>query len=61
MYGLPELHRAELAGLRDASARIVGSPGCYATAAILALAPRQFLEGGQRFVISDGDILGPAA
>ena len=39
VYGLPELHRAELAGLRDASVRIVGAPGCYATASILALAP----------------------
>jgi N-acetyl-gamma-glutamyl-phosphate reductase len=34
VYGLPELHRAELAG-----AAIVASPGCNATAATLALAP----------------------
>jgi len=34
VYGLPELHRAELAG-----ATIVASPGCNATAATLALAP----------------------
>jgi N-acetyl-gamma-glutamyl-phosphate reductase len=33
-YGLPELHRARLAG-----AAAVASPGCYATAAVLALAP----------------------
>lgn len=33
-YGLPELFRAELAG-----ARLVASPGCYPTAALLALAP----------------------
>ena len=33
-YGLPELHRAEIAG-----AAAVANPGCYATAAILALAP----------------------
>jgi N-acetyl-gamma-glutamyl-phosphate reductase len=39
VYGLPELHRAELAALRDAEVRIVASPGCYATASILALAP----------------------
>ena len=39
VYGLPELHRAEIAALRDQPVRIVGSPGCYATAAILALAP----------------------
>ncbi|HYK95802.1 MAG TPA: N-acetyl-gamma-glutamyl-phosphate reductase [Candidatus Dormibacteraeota bacterium] len=39
VYGLPELHRAELAALRDKAVRIVASPGCYATAAILSLAP----------------------
>lgn len=39
VYGLPELHRAELEALRDASVQIVGAPGCYATTSILALAP----------------------
>ena len=39
VYGLPELHRAELTGLAGRPVRIVGSPGCYATASILALAP----------------------
>lgn len=34
VYGLPELRRAELAG-----ARLVAGPGCYPTAALLALAP----------------------
>jgi len=34
VYGLPELHRAEIA-----SARLVANPGCYPTGAILALAP----------------------
>lgn len=34
VYGLPELHRAEIR-----SARLVASPGCYPTAAILQLAP----------------------
>jgi N-acetyl-gamma-glutamyl-phosphate reductase len=34
VYGLPELHRAELPG-----ARLVATPGCYVTAAALALAP----------------------
>jgi N-acetyl-gamma-glutamyl-phosphate reductase len=34
VYGLPELFRAELAG-----ARLVAAPGCYPTAAALALAP----------------------
>jgi len=34
VYGLPELHRAEIA-----SANLVANPGCYPTGAILALAP----------------------
>ena len=34
VYGLPERHRAELKG-----ARLVATPGCYVTAATLALAP----------------------
>jgi len=34
VYGLPELHRAEIA-----SARLVANPGCYATSVILALKP----------------------
>ncbi|MCX8196573.1 MAG: N-acetyl-gamma-glutamyl-phosphate reductase [Acidilobaceae archaeon] len=34
VYGLPELHREELRG-----ARLIASPGCNATASILALAP----------------------
>jgi N-acetyl-gamma-glutamyl-phosphate reductase len=33
-YGLPELHRTEIA-----SAQLVANPGCYPTGAILALAP----------------------
>jgi N-acetyl-gamma-glutamyl-phosphate reductase len=39
VYGLPELHRAELTALADAPVAIVGSPGCYPTATLLALAP----------------------
>jgi N-acetyl-gamma-glutamyl-phosphate reductase len=39
VYGLPELHRHELVALVDAPVAIVGSPGCYPTATILALAP----------------------
>jgi N-acetyl-gamma-glutamyl-phosphate reductase len=39
VYGLPELHRAGLAALRDAATAIVGAPGCYPTATLLALAP----------------------
>jgi N-acetyl-gamma-glutamyl-phosphate reductase len=34
VYGIPELHRKELSG-----ARLIASPGCLATTAILALAP----------------------
>ncbi len=34
IYGLPELHRDEIA-----SASLVANPGCYSTGAILALAP----------------------
>jgi N-acetyl-gamma-glutamyl-phosphate reductase len=34
VYGLPELHRKEIVG-----AQIIGNPGCYPTASILALAP----------------------
>ena len=39
VYGLPELHRAELAALGTTTGAIVGAPGCYPTAALLALAP----------------------
>jgi N-acetyl-gamma-glutamyl-phosphate reductase len=39
VYGLPELHRAELEALGDAPIAIVGAPGCYPTATLLALAP----------------------
>ena len=39
VYGCPELHRTELAALVDAPIAIVGSPGCYPTATLLALAP----------------------
>jgi N-acetyl-gamma-glutamyl-phosphate reductase len=34
VYGMPELHRAEIAG-----ADLVANPGCYATSVILALKP----------------------
>jgi len=39
VYGLPELHREALASLVDAPIAIVGAPGCYPTATVLALAP----------------------
>lgn len=39
VYGLPELHRAEIKGTN-----LVANPGCYTTASILAVAP--LLRGG---------------
>lgn len=39
VYGLPELHRDELVALHGRRPAIVGSPGCYPTATLLALAP----------------------
>ncbi len=39
VYGLPELHRDALAALRESGYAIVGAPGCYPTATLLALAP----------------------
>jgi N-acetyl-gamma-glutamyl-phosphate reductase len=39
VYGLPELHRSELAEAGSRPGAIVGAPGCYATTTILALAP----------------------
>ena len=39
VYGLVELHRERLAALRTSDVAIVGNPGCYPTATILALAP----------------------
>ena len=42
VYGLPELHRAELATIRQGAPGrpgLVGAPGCYPTATLLALAP----------------------
>ncbi len=48
-YGLPELHRSELRG-----ARLIASPGCNATAAILATAPlvkHRLLEEPVRLII----------
>jgi N-acetyl-gamma-glutamyl-phosphate reductase len=39
VYGLPELHRPAIAELGGTAPAIVGAPGCYPTATILALAP----------------------
>ncbi len=46
VYGLPELHRAEIA-----QAQLVANPGCYPTGAILALAPA--MAAG----MAEGDII----
>jgi len=39
IYGLPEIHAEALRALRDTGPAIVGAPGCYPTATLLALAP----------------------
>jgi N-acetyl-gamma-glutamyl-phosphate reductase common form len=50
VYGIPELHRE-----RIAKARIVATPGCFATAAILALAPIVRQSGiDLRHIVVDG-------
>lgn len=55
VYGLPELHRARI---RDA--RLVANPGCYPTAAILALAPllRRGLAAGPVIVNAASGVTG---
>lgn len=49
VYGLPELHRESIRG-----ARLVANPGCYPTAAILAVAPlaRAGLAGTAPIIIN---------
>jgi N-acetyl-gamma-glutamyl-phosphate reductase len=39
VYGLPELHRAEMRAAADEDVTVIGLAGCYPTATILALAP----------------------
>jgi len=46
VYGLPELHHAEIA-----QAQLVANPGCYPTGAILALAP------AMASAMTEGDII----
>ena len=55
VYGLPELHRAEIA-----PAQLVANPGCYPTGAILALAPavKQGLINGSIIVDSKSGVSG---
>lgn len=55
VYGLPELHRAEIAG-----ARLVANPGCYPTSVILGLTPlaRAGWLAGQVIVDSKSGVSG---
>jgi N-acetyl-gamma-glutamyl-phosphate reductase len=55
VYGLPELHRARVAG-----ADLVANPGCYPTAALLALAPllRRGLVAGPVIVNAASGVTG---
>ena len=48
-YGLPELHRDRLVG-----ATAVANPGCYATAAMLALAPLVIAGAVEPHLVVDG-------
>ncbi|HEY5098366.1 MAG TPA: N-acetyl-gamma-glutamyl-phosphate reductase [Acidimicrobiales bacterium] len=54
VYGLPELHRDELRG-----ARLIAAPGCYPTAALVALAP--LVRAGVLAVPPDPGADGPEA
>jgi N-acetyl-gamma-glutamyl-phosphate reductase len=59
VFGLPELFRAELAG-----ARLVANPGCYPTAAILALAPllrRGLVRAGGLVIDAKSGVTGAGA
>jgi N-acetyl-gamma-glutamyl-phosphate reductase len=51
VYGLPELHREELVG-----ATLIAAPGCYPTAALLALAP--LIGAGAMATPSDDTVRG---
>ncbi|HEU4883924.1 MAG TPA: N-acetyl-gamma-glutamyl-phosphate reductase [Longimicrobium sp.] len=55
VYGLPELHRARIAGTE-----LVANPGCYPTAALLALAPllRRGLVAGPVIVNAASGVTG---
>lgn len=55
VYGLPELHRARIAG-----AELVANPGCYPTATLLALAPllRRGLVAGPVIVVAASGVTG---
>jgi N-acetyl-gamma-glutamyl-phosphate reductase len=55
VYGLPELHRERIGG-----ARLVANPGCYPTAALLALAPllRRGLVAGPVLISAASGVTG---
>ncbi len=55
VYGLPELHRDRIAG-----SELVANPGCYPTAALLALAPllRRGLVGGPVIINAASGVTG---
>lgn len=53
VYGLPELHRGELRG-----ARLIATPGCHVTSALLPLAPLLCHRGsGEPLAESDGIVI----
>jgi N-acetyl-gamma-glutamyl-phosphate reductase len=54
VYGLPELHRSELAG-----ARLIATPGCHVTSALLPLAPllRPGSSDSRRLVEKEGIVI----
>jgi N-acetyl-gamma-glutamyl-phosphate reductase len=54
VYGLPELHRAELRG-----ARLIATPGCHVTSALLPLAPllRPRAAGELSLIERDGIVI----
>lgn len=56
VYGLPELHRERIRG-----AELIANPGCYPTAAILALAPllrRGLVRGGPVIIDAASGVTG---
>ena len=55
VYGMPELHRERIAG-----AKLIANPGCYPTAALLALAPllRRELVAGPIIVNAASGVTG---
>ena len=50
VYGLPELHRAELRG-----ARLIATPGCHVTSALLPLAPLLGPRSSDKEALAESD------